>query len=151
MGRKGSSTSVPAKRARNNARRESTSIAHVPNRIDPDLLAHFGNPILREEFITKYQQRHVTGERCFDVAFLRKIEFPFLDDFHSWGWMKLLTKEMKIYPNLVQIFYFNGDLYRDDEEREIVERGIHLLPHAVFYTSFNGERIQITVKQSRMF
>lgn len=53
--------------------------------VDSNLLAHIPNPKLREKFVPKYQLRQVTGERCFDIAFLRSIEFRFLDDFERWG------------------------------------------------------------------
>lgn len=89
-------------------------------------------------------QRQVTGERCFDINFLKEIEFSFLDDFEKWGWLKLLIRETKVYSSMVQLFYFNGELYHTDEEREKVENGVYVLPHADFHTRFNGKRIHIT-------
>lgn len=45
---------------------------------------------------------------------------------------------------MVQLFYFNGELYHTTEGREKAERGVCVLPHTDFHTRFNGKHIHIT-------
>lgn len=49
---------------------------------------------------------------------------------------------------MVQLFYFNGDLYHTGKERERAENGLYVLPHIDFYTHFN--RKQISINEDRI-
>lgn len=90
------------------------------------------------KFLTKYSQRPIAGEICFDIDVLRSINFPFLDDFEKWGWMKLLNVQRQIYPSMVRLFYYNTELYDDEIQKEKAKKGIAMVRHSHFFHPSKG-------------
>lgn len=103
------------------APRSPTPPPTIDESIPPSSSIHvrrFSSPAKHLEFVSSMGSRKVLVEREFVMKVLRDVRFEFLEKLEEWGWVQLLNMKGEVYPNLVKLFYFNGDCthYNDDDE-----------------------------------